>query len=302
MPELNIIQPQQVDWSVIKMADILFLQRPHDAKHLHIARMASIQNVPIWVDFDDWFFEIPHTNPALPIYGKQENIDVIKQVLSIANVVTVSTEALREYLLPYVTCEVITVLNAYDMDLLEDFVMPTQHKKRIVWRGGHTHAADLDVLKEAVIELSYKHTQFNWTFMAYAPWWTNLMRPGSYSTLAPIELMQYFDNAHQQKAVAWIFPLTDCNFNRAKSNIAWIEASYAGAKMFAQDLPEFNKPGCTTFKDGKDFIFKTKSVFEEGYDPREDIKLSQDYIRENLCLRDVNQTRKLIIKGLLRDV
>jgi hypothetical protein len=299
MPDLNVILADRVDWSTVCTADIGFLQRPHNGNHLAVAKMLALQNKPIWVDFDDNFFNIPASNPALSVYGQQQNIDIIKQILQLANVVTVSTTALREFLLPYVTCEIVVIPNAHNTDLLEDLALPAAHKKRIIWRGGHTHNADLDVLKEAVVELSHKYTDFNWSFIGHAPWWTNLMRPGSYSILAPMEIMQYFDNIPQQKAIAWIFPLVDCPFNRAKSNIAWMEASYAGAKMFAQDLPEFKMPGCTTFKDGKDFIFKIKPIFEAGYDPRPDIKLSQDYIRDNLQLRDVNQLRIAVIEGLL---
>ena len=298
-PNIEIVTPNTVDWTTIKMCDAMLLQRPHNENHLSVCKMAYTQGLPIWVDFDDAFFHILPSNPAFQTYGTQRNIDIIKQILDFVDVVSVSTDKLKELLTPYVKCPIHVIPNAYDQDLLCPIEAPKGHKKRIIWRGGHTHNKDLDVIQEAVVELSHKYTDFNWSFLGHAPWWTNLMRPGSYSIIAPLEIMQYFEMIPQQKALAWVFPLVDCDFNRAKSNIAWIEATYAGSKMLAQGLPEFEKPGCTTFKDNNDFKFKIKQIMDLKTDHLADIKLSREYINENLILRDVNKKRIEIIEELL---
>lgn len=50
-----------------------------------------------------------------------------------------------------------------------------------------------------------------------------------------------------------IVPLEDNSFNRAKSNIALIEGTLAGATVMATNLPEFSDSWCHTFRTNADF-------------------------------------------------
>jgi hypothetical protein len=87
-------------------------------------------------------------------------------------------------------------------------------------------------------------------------------------------------------------PLVDNEFNRAKSNIAWLEGTWAGAKTIASDLPEFNKPGVTVYKPGE--------LPRNNFTP--DSEISWDYISKNLTLDLINASREHILDTLYQQV
>ena len=90
-----------------------------------------------------------------------------------------------------------------------------------------------------------------------------------------------------------ITPLCDTPFNRAKSNISWIESTVAGAVCVAPDFPEWNRPGIINYgptRPFKDAVLEALEVANHGFEN----KKSEEFIRENLMLSTVNQKRILI--------
>jgi len=89
----------------------------------------------------------------------------------------------------------------------------------------------------------------------------------------------------------FIYTLSDTPFNRAKSNISWIEATYAGSSVIAPEfLPEFaNMPGVITYNELMDSVFENVKDFNKSLAITND--LSWRYIKENLLLSQVNNLR-----------
>jgi hypothetical protein len=126
-------------WIEFAKADIIFLQRPHLPKYVKMAQEAKLWGKTLWVDYDDLLFKVPETNPAHKIYSNESVQGSMKVCLELADIVTVSTEPLREALSVY-NKNVVVLPNAIDLDLLNyRNVNWTARKTLIAWRGGSTH-------------------------------------------------------------------------------------------------------------------------------------------------------------------
>ena len=91
-------------------------------------------------------------------------------------------------------------------------------------------------------------------------------------------------------------PLIEDGMNRCKSNIAWIEATAAGAVTIAPDWVEWQKPGVLNYNGLDEF----KSMLMRPLDDApERWAASRDYIMENLTLNKVNEQRARIVRELV---
>jgi hypothetical protein len=97
-----------------------------------------------------------------------------------------------------------------------------------------------------------------------------------------------------------IVPLANNGFNRSKSNLAWLEATAAGAVVLAPALEEWQRPGIVNYKDASDFGNKLSRLMDEFNAPgcHPNVTLSRAYIRENLSLRCLNAQRWEILNEL----
>jgi hypothetical protein len=94
-----------------------------------------------------------------------------------------------------------------------------------------------------------------------------------------------------------IVPLTDNAFNRSKSNIAWLEMTWAGAVCLVPHWPEFDHPGAMTYEPGE-FLAKLESLVSMP----EDLLLlvrkeAWKWIQANATLASVNDYRNDIFQA-----
>lgn len=146
-------------WLDLQSADVLFMQRPATAELLKIMQYyKEVYNRPVWIDFDDNLFEVPEYNHSRNFYNpNNESFTVMVTALKTADVITVSTQALKVYIereLPSCQGKVEVVPNAFP-----DVYIPVKRRKVVdrkpicFWRGGKTHTGDLDYYAESIIKL-----------------------------------------------------------------------------------------------------------------------------------------------------
>jgi len=83
------------DEAQIAASNIVFYQRPYDPNHLAICIAVKKYNRPLWLDFDDDFFSVPTDNPSFEYYGDPQSQKVMAEIISLADVITVTTKALK---------------------------------------------------------------------------------------------------------------------------------------------------------------------------------------------------------------
>jgi hypothetical protein len=102
------------------------------------------------------------------------------------------------------------------------------------------------------------------------------------------------------QARAFIVPLANHMFNQCKSNIAWFEATYAGAACVAPGyMPEFNKPGVLTYNSIDEFKDIMRKIMSKEIDVNAKVRESETYIMTNYNLQDMNKKRVDLFKALM---
>ncbi len=317
--EINLIVAPEINWATLKGSDALFLQRPALDHHLTIVNMAVASRKPVWVDFDDDLFRVPRSNAAARIYDKLHSNMVA--IVAKADVVTVSTEALAETLRAILArvaegkqtetgiktdpAKVVVVPNAFDDEILD---LPAEYPRPnslVTWRGSATHDKDLALVTDQIAAVIGANLSWTYQFVGEPFWWTMErldlipgLKPQSITHVEPLDPIAYFGFLKAVKPALFIVPLEDIPFNCAKSNIAWIEATYAGAVAIAPDWPEWRKPGVINYKTPEDFGRLFNQALKGGvFDLRARWTESRDHIKENLLLSTVNRTRETALRG-----
>jgi hypothetical protein len=289
-----------IDWATLKLCDAVFLQRPFSNNHLMIAELTKRNRLPLWLDFDDDLFCVPAWNPCAAIYNKPEIQKNVATMAALADVITVSTEAIRVKLLP-LNKNIVVVPNAFDARLVGDRLARASDRQGplIMWRGSKTHRKDLNVAGESCIQLAQANPNSTWLFLGETPWFADFMPHKQTICAEPIDPIEYWEFLGKTQPTIMIVPLDDCEFNRGKSNICWQEASFAGAATLAPNWTEWQKPGVTNYKSDSDFLPALASMFDASKDQLiVNAEKSWQYINNNLLLSIVNKKRHAILEEL----
>ncbi len=249
----------------------LFIHRPHTKEDFEMIERAAKWGLKIWIDLDDNYWEIPPLNRAHNFFDK-ERLKIVDNCLRLADLITVSTDGLNKYVsgFNFVRCPVETVHNGINDFVLGDFFpLSWNHQGGEViinWRGSETHVPDLLAYKWAFANRS----NIKWQFWGYDP---RLLTSKWYGSLdeymvKPYEksVLDYFMNFRRAQTDVLFVPLEENKFNIDKSNIAALEAVWAGVYPMCCDLPEFadffpkRENTILAFMDG--FASKDKSVFD----------------------------------------
>lgn len=300
-------------WAQLLGFDILFMQRPAYPEWLKVAEyMKKELNKKIWVDHDDNLFELPPYNRVRDTYTpvvKKAMLDMMK----IADIVTVSTPALQKYFIDNFAIESQVIPNAFNEDV---FTMATEYNwlypqgtpqipshrtvERILWRGSETHQADLMEHMEPLVNAMENRPNTFWEFMGFDPYFVTMRFPAEkFKYYPPEDIMIYTKNLKQIRPQIVHVPLLEDGLNESKSNIAWMEATAAGAVTIAPNWPEWQKPGVINYNSIEHYgeLLMQPIDMERN---KERWQASRDYIMENLTLTKVNKQRFEIIKQLTK--
>lgn len=293
---LHNFKAAKYTWAELAGFDILFIHRPYSPEVLQLAMYCKNIGVKIWVDYDDNLFNLPPENRAF------DNFDldikkVMRSILEQADIITVSTEALKTFFKEslFVPNPVEVIPNALNDDFFQ-LATSFNTTPNYCWRGSETHHADILDYTNEIFEAMQANAH-PWYFIGYRP--HLLMRnfvPPKLNYVKPVDPLIYHNNLKAIKPHVMHVPLSDNALNHSKSNIAWIEATFAGAITIAPHWPEWQRPGVLTYKDAEEYKFYLTMLPEN---PAQLWQQSRDYIAEHLVLSKVNELREDVIEKLL---
>lgn len=191
------------------------------------------------LDIDDEPFEI---NKDHPIYDEiVEKSRRVKRMIEISDHIVVSTENLKRSLAHF--GKRITVIpNAIDPKIWEvkNPKKRTDGKIRIGWIGSASHIADTKVINSAFDEILKKYENVEIHLCGFVD--SNSFRGDRefhhIGTSGYDEFPQFLADLDLDIAVA---PLIDSKFNRAKSNIKWLEHSMLEIPMVLSNIPPYSE-------------------------------------------------------------
>lgn len=301
----SYIMTDEISWSLLSMCDLVFMQRPSTAKHVQAVKLAKDMGKPVWVDYDDDLLSVPTDNPTFVIYGRIDIQKNVAEIVQMADAVTVSTQSLADNWTSRGLIKDYSIIeNALDINQFPWATEgPTPERTNtVMWRGSPSHFRDvLSVTPDLTTTINDSK---NWTFefMGDRLWFlTDRCDPTKTRFAAPTGIVDYFKHIYAAAPRIFIAPLIDTGFNRAKSNIAWLEATFAGAVCIAPNLPEWTRCGVINY--GRDLMsFKTalESTMNMVDEERSSLwKQSWETILEKYNLDTQNQKREAVIASLV---
>lgn len=296
-------------WPTLTKYHLAFFQRPSTQNELDAINMCRSAGVPVIVDYDDNLFEVPTDNPVHEFYRNAGTQKVVAQCIASATVVTVSTlELKRRFQLPgkELNKHVFVVRNSIN-DVQHPAIknaLAAKHAPQtnptILWRGSNTHMRDLMEYGEPILEVAHQEGRKppTFTFAGYNPWFlTERMKPKQ-AVVMPLTSVGEFMNALIGIAPEiGIVPLHNSGFNRAKSNIAWLEMTLAGAACLVPEWEEWCMPGAVTYQNAEDFRAGLLFLLEMPPENRAELRQqSWDHIKQHFLLSKQLHRRAEILK------
>lgn len=283
------------DWSIIRRCHIAYFQRPVSKKCLQQIMMCKDLGLKIWIDLDDWI-ECPEEHPIYQEYSKIFEIKSFEKSLLLADIITVSTDNLHNLLsnkFEHIKIKLHTIPNA-----INDYIFsqrPISHNKIIVWRGGENHLYDIKPYTDQINEVLQVYP--DWTFYALGSEIPDLKSLSNYYCLQNLNIHQYFAFMVRVQPSVVIVPLKTNVFNMAKSNIAWLESTMAGAVTVMPHWTDYN----ISFQYDETDSFREAFINSLNYEySRENVyKKSVSSIKDSFLLSQINKQRLHILKLLI---
>jgi glycosyltransferase involved in cell wall biosynthesis len=246
----NPLVRRQIE-SLCTVADVVIWQ-PVFYQHTFdfFLEMRAKHEKPMLVETDDDYVDVPPWNEAFRSFGpgtdvRQNAINHLKA----ADGLIVSTPFLKETYLQF-NPNVHVVENSLDLDVWNKCTIPRHKYLRVGWIGGRTHVQDLlmvaPVIKDLVRE--FPHVWFYVVNSALKHYATHSGQPYVFQDTPNVF---YTDrgvsiNLYPRFMSSFAFdigiaPLIDCNFNRAKSNLRWLEYSALKVPTVATKISHFEQ-------------------------------------------------------------
>ncbi|MGH9389850.1 MAG: glycosyltransferase [Vicinamibacteria bacterium] len=232
-----------VDIYKVLRYDILWIQLLTAPILIEIARKAKSEGVRIVYDIDDRLDSIPAENQSISVYGTPEKQTEIREMIELADLVTVSTAPLANFIAKNYRIgggKVRVLPNMLTANVIPRRHPPDQRFVRILWAGSPTHKRDLAIVAPAIRNVLQRHAgKVRFTcFGERLPEalsdcydWIDLQDP--------VDFEAYHDKLATVAADFGIAPLEDNPFNESKSAIKALEYASAGYPMLLSPVGEY---------------------------------------------------------------
>jgi len=274
-------------WVTLSKYDLVWMQRPVHQEAVNAISYLKLIKTPVWVDWDDDLFNIPQTHSSYMVFA--QNRDNIISIATSADVITVSTEAIRDVYAPY-NPNIRIIPNAVNDDILQP--LTGTRTNTLFYRGLKSHEDDVYYYSNHFRKLVEDGA--NVKFMGFNP----IRYVPKCTWVGERDINHYMKYIRDLRPLAFLFPMIDNPFNRARSNIAWLEATIAGSICIAPNWPEWKHRGIIHCNQ-ENFYAVAKEVMKGNVDVERLYQVSYEYIYENLRLSVVNKQRVQVITELM---
>lgn len=245
----------RIDVDPILFSDIIVVQRYFPLEEtLPVLDKILSSGKPVCYDIDDLLLDVPHSHPLF--HNFQRTTPFIREFLPKVDLVTVTTDALRERIVTF-NPNTVTLPNLIDESAFVQAAPAADPSKTVIaYMGSPTHGKDLELVEEALFQV---RDRFG-SAVEFIFWGCAGTRLAKLGRIIPFDdsyasFLKTLGKVHFDIGLA---PLADNAFNRCKSNIKWLEYSaYARAGIFS-DLEPY-----------RDSVEHGKTGMLAGNDPRE---------------------------------
>lgn len=259
------------------------LQRQASPKHAeflrHLKKISQKQGFRLIYEIDDIIFkqDIPDFNKAKCSFDSDEILKATIEMMNNCDTLSVSCDFMKDYYLNHLDHDNITVVpnmpskmwfdRYYDTASIMKGYDVNKKRPRILYAGSGNHFDvdekghddDFSHVKDAIIK---SRRDYKWVFLGSIPKYLHeYVKSGEMEFHPWTAIMNFPSTIHDLKVNAVVAPLLDCTFNRAKSNIKYLESACLGIPGVFQDLVTY-KDAPLRFTDGKDMINKLNKLLD----------------------------------------
>ncbi len=249
-----------------ELFDILVLQRPTVPMSLQAIERAKVAGRKVIIDMDDDLWNLHPTNPAYDDWNDPGTIGRLEWAIRAADVVTTATPHLAGRLKGF-NDNVRVVPN-----MLPGEHWPPERKRpdrggvvRIGWAGSPSHDIDMPILSGTVEQLLHEFDNVEVMMVGmeefpFAPH-PRLLTKDRVNIEGYAELLDEFDIG--------LAPLVDNTFNRAKSDLKFVEYAMIGIPTVASKVSSYEntiEPGVTGFlaRNPKDWLKHLRRLVQDA--------------------------------------
>jgi glycosyltransferase involved in cell wall biosynthesis len=259
-----------------------------------------------YTEMDDNVFLVNPDSPAYDQYAPgSENVEIVKEQLQKSNGVIVSTEYLAK-IYRNVNKNVHVVPNCIDFEIWDNLKPKVKRSKkiRIGWAGGGSHDRDLMTVSNVIDVITKKYSNVEFYFMGGFPaQFQEKKTKKLHLSKSWYPINQYPQELKNLNFDIAIAPLRDNEFNRAKSNLRWLEYSAMGIPTVASNVEPYK-----CIKDCKDGVLVNEeeewidalSSLIESENMRKTIgKNAYDRVKSEFNVSKIAKKYSKMIKGFL---
>lgn len=245
----------KLDYQALLMRDLVIVQRdfPSNGTMPLLKKLKSLGKKLIY-ETDDAFHLIPEDHPKAFHRAKAP---AIFEFAKMADLITVSTEALAKEFSPYVSVAVVPNRlspNLWHADLLNRHQQARatypSNQIRVGVVGGADHSQDLAIISEAISTVAEKQANIIW--VAYGDGALAMLKQTLPQTNIEAQPSNFDYTQHPQRLADLaldiaLVPLVDNAFNQCRSNLKFLEYGYLAVPAVYSNVESYN----TTVVDGE---------------------------------------------------
>lgn len=229
-------------WDHVQKADVVIFQMVHTpaALNVFLSVKEARPDIPVLAEIDDNMMSTPEYNPASAFYQPGSVFrEVAVSQFRAADAMIVSTPYLKE-VYSDLNPNIHVVENSIDFSLWDGLKKDRKHKIRIGWAGGASHDEDLRIIEPTVMRCLEKSNDIEFCFVHGVPsFFKDIPRVIGIKQFTRIDKYPAF--LSRRGFDIGLAPLVDSAFNRAKSNLRWLEYSAMRVPTVASDVGHFKE-------------------------------------------------------------
>mgnify|MGYP003148149373 FL=1 len=269
---------------------------PQQLKFAHFLKQGADKiDFKIMYEIDDIIFkdDIPDFNRCKVAFESEEILQSAISIMQLSDEISVTCKYMKDYYRNKTGNKNITVVpnmapkmwadGFYDRNALADNLDKFKRRPRVGYCGSGTHVdvtnrtGQQDDFTHIVKQIIATRKDFQWVMMGCYPLPLKPFIDSGEIELAPwASFINYPRAMNALNLNATIAPLMDCHFNRAKSNIKYLESAYQGLPGVYQDIVTY-EDAPLRFNSGDDMVDQLKKLLRDSSYYMKISKKSRDY-------------------------
>ena len=257
-------------------------------------------------EIDDIIFkeDIPHYNKFRFAFEDPSIRKTSMEIMQLCDEITVTNEFMKEYYIEKTGNTNVTVVpnfipkfwmdRFYDYDKIRENYQKNKNRPRIVYCGSGAH---FDVENRIKQKDDFYHVndiirktvdKYQWVFVGGFPLTlTDLIKNNKIEFHEWTNLVDYPEFINKLNANIFYAPLEDSNFNKAKSDLKFIEACAMGIPSICQDLCTYNR-AFHKFTTGEDLVKQIDNLTKDTKKYNKEVKRARDYMKSRWMEDNIN--------------